>query len=824
MRFRALAIAVAVVGWTSSDWSLRAADEPRYLTPPQAIVDLLDAPPFPDAAVSPTRDTVALLHRRSMPPLSELAQPMLRLAGSRINARTNGPHRVPGIIRLSMMEVASGGEKSYALPAGTTAMPIGFSADGSLFAFAQVSADRITLWRLDARTAQARQVSDRPLNAAFGPPCEWLGEGLALVCSFVPSSRGTPPPVVDVPSGPNIQETSGKSAPIRTYQDLLTSAHDEALFDFYFTSQLGIVDAAKGAVSDLGQPGLVEELNPSPNGDYVLVSRLKRPFSWLVPAGAFPKDIEVWSRKGERVKMVADLPLADAVPMNGVRTGPRAVRWNASAPATLVWAEAQDDGDPKKSVPHRDRLMSLAAPFTNAPAELTKTEHRFQSISWGETGIAFVTEYDRPRRWTRTWALDPGSSSPRKLWDRSAEDAYSDPGTFVRRPGKDTLLQQGDTLFLSGVGSSPNGDHPFLDRLNAETLTAERLFQSDTDSYEAIVAVLDDEGRSVLTRYETATTAPNYFVRAINVPRQNGRNARTQTQNGARASQGAASTRRALTSYPNPAPQLQGIQKQRITYTRKDGVQLSAFVYLPPGYKTGEKLPMVLWAYPREFTDTNAAGQVRGSNHRFTIPSGASHLALLTQGYGIIDDPTMPIVGPGETANDTYIDQLVASAQAAVDKVVEMGVADRTRLGVGGHSYGAFMTANLLAHSDLFRAGIARSGAYNRTLTPFGFQNESRTFWEVPEIYGRMSPFYYANTINEPVLLIHGEADDNTGTFPIQSERFYMALKGHGATVRYVTLPYEAHGYQGRESVLHTVAEMLSWMDRYVKNTTTATQ
>jgi dipeptidyl aminopeptidase/acylaminoacyl peptidase len=190
---------------------------------------------------------------------------------------------------------------------------------------------------------------------------------------------------------------------------------------------------------------------------------------------------------------------------------------------------------------------------------------------------------------------------------------------------------------------------------------------------------------------------------------------------------------------------------------------------------------------------------------------------MLTQGYAIFDGPTMPIVGKGETANDTYVEQLVTSAQAAVDKAVEMGIADRDRIGVGGHSYGAFMTANLLAHSEIFRAGVARSGAYNRTLTPFGFQNERRTFWEVPQVYSRMSPFFYADKINEPILLIHGEMDDNSGTFPIQSERLFMALKGHGATVRYVTLPYEAHGYLARESVLDTAAEMLNWLDKWVK-------
>jgi dipeptidyl aminopeptidase/acylaminoacyl peptidase len=399
------------------------------------------------------------------------------------------------------------------------------------------------------------------------------------------------------------------------------------------------------------------------------------------------------------------------------------------------------------------------------------------------------------------------------LWDRKQEDRYGDPGSPVAKRGggggrfggggfggfgggeTSPVLQNGDDIYLTGTGASPEGDRPFLDRLNLKTLQTARLFRCEPKTYESVVAPLTPDGKRLLTRFETETTPPNYFVRDL-----------------------TASTKTAVTSFPDPQPQIRGVTREFVTYERKDGVKLSATLYLPAGYQKGQKVPVVMWAYPREFTDPGAAGQVSGSPYRFTTVSGASHLLLLTQGYAIFDNPTMPIVGPGETANDTYVEQLVASAEAAVNEVVALGVTDRDHIGVGGHSYGAFMTANLLAHSELFRAGIARSGAYNRTLTPFGFQNERRTFWEVPDIYAKMSPFWYANKINEPILLTHGEMDDNSGTFPIQSERLYMALKGHGATVRYITLPYEAHGYSARETNLHVITEMLNWMDKWVKN------
>ena len=809
----AIAIALALVASVALGQTRQQSTVSGYLMPPKVIVDILDAQPTPTVIVSPDRRTMALLDRFSMPTIAQLAEPIHRIAGTRINPKTNGrQQRTGSVFAITVKSIADGAERKITVPTGANISGVSFSPNGKRLSFLNTKENAIELWVADTATGQSRLVTatDR-LNATGGDPVDWLKDAATILVQLVPAGRGPVPAEPRVPTGPNFQENHGKAAPAATYEDLIKTNHDEVLFEYYFTSQLAIIDTATGRKTLIGKPGILENVTPSPNGEYILVSRLKRPFSRLVPMNGFPKEIEIWNRNGEVVKKIADLPSSEGVPINGVETGPRNVRWRPDQPATVTWVEALDGGDPKNKVPFRDKVVSLDSPFTGAPVEVAKTEWRFGGLSYTEKGIGLVSESDRATRKTRTWIIESGAQ-PRKLWERRQQDAYNNPGTpVVKRDsglrgfqggggfggfgvGAGLIQQQGDYIYLTGLGSSPEGDRPFIDRLDLKTLKTDRLFRCAEKTYESVVAPLDDDAKTILTEYETATDPPNYYVRDL-----------------------PSGTRRALTQFKDPARQLAGIQKQFVTYERKDGVKLSGTLYLPPEYKKGERLPMLMWAYPREFTDADTASQISGSPYRFTRVSGPSHLLLLTQGYAIFDNPTMPIIGEGETANDAYVEQLVASAEAAVNKVVEMGVADRDRIGIGGHSYGAFMTANLLAHSDLFRAGIARSGAYNRTLTPFGFQNERRTFWEVPQIYGKMSPFFYANKINEPILLIHGEADDNSGTFPIQSERLYMALKGHGATVRYITLPYEAHGYAGRESVLHTVAEMLNWMDKYVK-------
>ncbi|HVH71352.1 MAG TPA: prolyl oligopeptidase family serine peptidase, partial [Candidatus Dormibacteraeota bacterium] len=647
--------------------------------------------------------------------------------------------------------------------------------------------------------------------------------GKALLCQTIPVGRGPAPKPPAVPSGPRVQESFGKAAPVATFEDLLENEYDATLFDYYATSQLAIIDAESEKVTKVGAPEIFLVANPAPDGAHVLVSRIHRPYSYIVPAERFPRDVEVWDLTGHLVYKVATLPLQENVPIGGVPTGPRDIEWHPNKPATLVWVEALDDGDPKKKVKERDKVMWVEEPFTDRPAELTPTEKRFAGISFGERGdFAILRDFDRDTLRARAWFFNPQPTPDRAwtfhadkpnektlVWDLSTQDRYHNPGTPVVWPllnGYSPVMQQSSYIFLTGAGASPDGERPFLDRLDINTLEVKRIFQGEAKTYEEIVAMLSTGGTKLLTRRETPQDPPNYLIRD------------SVAFNSNFANPGSLTQLTQFTRYPDPTPELRAIQKQLVTYKRADGVDLSMTVYLPPDYKQGEHRPAVVWAYPLEFADASVAGQVSGSPYRFTTILGPSQLFFLLDGYVVLDGVSMPVVGNPETVNNTYIEQITSSAKAAIDKAAEMGVIDPHRVGVGGHSYGAFMTANLLAHSDLFRAGIARSGAYNRTLTPFGFQSERRTLWQAPEMYIKVSPFMFADKIKAPILLIHGEADNNSGTFPIQSDRMYRAIKGNGGSVRYVTLPDEAHGYSARESIEDVLSEMLQWFDKFVKN------
>ena len=791
-----------------------AMSQEKYRQPPADIVKILDAPLTPGVSLNPQHTLMVLIERESMPPISELAKPMLRLAGERLNPQTNGPFTLARNTGLTLKNVSDGKETRVDLP-GTADCNIGgpnWSADGTRFAFSVTRDNGIELWICDAKIAKARKVTEPILNATMGGPFDWMPDDRRLILHLIPDGRGQAPVAAKAPTGPVVQEVERQAkAPVRTYQDLLENPHDEALFDYYCTSQLAILDSQTGAITKLGSPAIYDAVNVAPSGKCMIVSHIVRPYSYLVPAGQFPDIVELWDASGKVIRELAKNPMRDTIPIEGVQTGPRGFTWQSNSSESdgdvLLWTEALDGGDPKNKVPHRDRVMRLGAPFQGDAVELLKTQHRFSGMNWFATeNLALVSEYDRDKRWRKTWIYDVSQATdpayqPRLLWDLSSQDRYNDPGrpiNTLNKRGRNVILVHNNSMYLSGGGATPKGDCPFLDRLNLDTLKSERLWQCTGENYESVSDLLNDDGSLVLTNYQSIKDPPNYFARDL-------------------AGKGKAD--RQLTNFPDPAPQLQGIHKELVTYTRDDGVQLSATLYLPPNYKmgSGERLPLIVWAYPREFNDAGTAGQVSGSPYTFTRIGGISHLFLLLQGYAIMDNATMPVVGDPETMNDTFIPQIVASAKACIDKAAEMGVADPERVGVGGHSYGAFMTANLLAHSDLFRAGCARSGAYNRTLTPFGFQSERRTLWEAPKSYVELSPFMYAHKINEPLLMIHGEMDNNPGTFPIQSERLYAAIKGNGGTARLVMLPYESHGYAARESVMQTLAEMIDWFDQYVK-------
>jgi len=771
----------------------------RYLEPPSAVARILDAPQTPAVSVSPTRDWLLLMERPSLPGIAEVAAPDLRLAGIRLDPRSNGPSRAPAYTSLVLRAVNATVERRVQLPPGRLG-DIDWSPDGKRFAFSVTTDQGLSLAIAEVTDGTSREIQGLRLNAANGAPCSWI-DSVSLLCRTVPASRGAPPARTVTPAGPVVQESEGRAAPNRTYQDLLRDQTDEALFDFYFTSQLVEV-RVDGSTRPLGSPAVYLDAAPSPDGRFLLVETVHRPYSYVVPINRFPVRFEVWDRVGAVVRLIADRSLQEEVPpsFDAVPVGPRSMGWRADQPATVQWVEATDEGDPRRRVATRDEVRLLAAPFTGQPATFFAAEWRVRQVQWTARGQAVVSESWNRTSMTRAWLLETGAQ-PRQLFERSSEDRYGDPGSFLTAvtPAGTRLIQtstDGRTAWLTGAGASPEGDRPFIDQFDLASGRTTRLWRSDAPYYENPVALIDPARGTVLALRESVTEPPNYVLRDLR-----------------------RKAVRQLTGFTDPAPEFAGVTRELITYPRADGIQLSATLYLPPGYRKEQgPLPFFFWAYPREFRSADAAAQVIGSPYRFTRPTGASHLFLLLAGYGVLDNPTMPIVAEaGKDPNDSYVEQLVAGAAAAVEKVVVMGVADRKRIGIGGHSYGGFMTANLLAHSDLFRAGVARSGAYNRTLTPFGFQAEERTWWQAQEIYTRMSPFTYADKVNEPILLIHGQDDDNSGTFPIQSERFYAALKGNGAKTRLVMLPGEAHGYRARESVGHTLAETIRWMDRYVK-------
>jgi dipeptidyl aminopeptidase/acylaminoacyl peptidase len=777
--------------------SMPVSAQEAYRLPPQDVVDILDAPPPPSVVVSPDHEWLVLAHRKSMPSIADMAQPMLRIGGRRINPMTNGSFSPPLTTGYSILRVSDGSERQVDLPYQDGWGSPDVSPDGSVFFTTRTTEEGIELWVGDLAAASARRLLGPMLNGARGGACSWMPDSESLLCHAVLEGRGSPPEAPTVPAGPVVQENLGLVAPVRTYQDLLENPHDEALYDYYMTSQPMLVDVSSGNVTSIGVAGVYAGLSVSPSGEYLLAERRERPYSYLVTDRSFPMDVEVWDRSGEVVARVADVPLRETVPIGGVESGPRNFDWMRGEDHTLVYVQALDGGDTRSPADVRDRVMLLDAPFAEAGRELIRTQYRYAGMGRGEGDLVLVYESDRSSRMRRTWKIDvSGEESAVLLFERSTEDRYGDPGspiTSTDTRGDRIIVQDGDWIFLSGPGGSDDGDRPFLDRFNIETGETERLWRAEVGTYEDILALLDDTGARVLTQRQTPTDFPNYFIRDM----------------------GSGSAEQ-ITFFDDPHPELSAVSKQLITYEREDGVQLSGTLYLPPGFTEGDVVPAVVWAYPREYANEDLAGQVRGSPYRFTRITGYSHLFFLTQGYAVLDGATIPIVG-GDVANDTYVEQLVSSAQAAVDVLVERGISQADKIGVGGHSYGAFMTANLLAHSDIFAAGIARSGAYNRTLTPFGFQSEQRTFWEAPDLYFEMSPFMHADKINEPMLMIHGIADNNSGTFPVQSERMYHALKGHGATVRLVMLPHESHGYRARESVMTALAEMIEWFDTYVR-------
>ncbi|MEM7725688.1 MAG: prolyl oligopeptidase family serine peptidase [Cyanobacteria bacterium P01_A01_bin.45] len=812
--------------------------EQTWKSPPEPINQILDNLPASKIILSPDRKWMVEWEWIPLPAISELTQPKLSLAGYRFNPETNSPlHYYPNCslkYRRISFDAASDidtevyqtthqttHQKTYQtvdLPKDARIGYIKWSDDSKKLAFTLTQANGLELWVLDVETGTTRRLTEPVLNGICGSPYSWLNKN-TLLCKCVPQERGEAPVKPLVPNAPLIKENFGEKRPYLTPTSLLQNSYDEDLFSYYLSSVLVKV-SLDGEQTVVTSPNLIYGASPSPDGNFILLKTLHKPFSYEVLAGSFPRKIQVIDSSGNFIYQVADLPTYEkpSTKRETVPTGRRRISWRGDVPSTLYWVEALDEGDPQKQVPFRDALYQLDFPFTDRPTLLWKSEYRFRGIYWGKENLALTVEGWYDTRKTRTWRIFPQQpeTSAKLLCDRSTEDKYSNPGTPLTKLNSYgyrvlRFALEGNNIYLNGYGASQKGVYPFLDKFNLETGEKERLWQCEDPYFEQIYYLLDDEVNTFITARQSKTEPNNYFL----CNRED--SSRIISSN---ISSNISSKKIAITNYQDKAPQLKGMTRELVQYNRCDGVKLRAKLYLPPTYKPERDgtLPTLLWIYPEEFKDSEFAGQSTIPENIFIRPGGrADVLYLLTQGYAILANPSLPIIGEGDAEpNDTYTEQLITGAQAAVNYLVERGISDPKRIGVGGHSYGGKNTVNLLAHTDLFQMGIARSGAYNRTLTPFGFQNEYRSFWEAKETYIQMSPFTHADKIKAPLLLIHGAGDDHHSTYPIQTERLYLALKGLGANVRYVSLPLERHSYQSREAVKHTLWEMVNWCNLYL--------
>ncbi len=784
---------------------LYAQDAVSYQTPPKDIADLLLAKPTPAVRIDSKAEWMLLSERNSYPTVEELGQPENRIAGLRLNPNNFSPSRQAFINNFSLKNIKI--DKEYpvtGLPANLLAGNTTWSPSETRIAFTNTTGSKVDLYVIDVATKKATKINRQPVNTVLGFAYTWLDDNTILYKATTQSGANAPKRPI-TPKGPTVQQNLGKAAPSPTFQDLIKSPYDEELFEFYATSQL--VQNKNGVETNIGKPGILSSFTLSPDKKYMLVRTVRKPFSYLVTAGGFPSTVTITDLSGKVVKVVAELPSAEGTPSGNDNTQnvPRAFDWRDDEPATITWAMPLDSGLIKKQVEYHDAVYALSAPFTGEEKELFKTKLRYAGTTWGDVSLALVQEISRTRQMGRVSRYNTANNTLETLYELNQTDAYNNPGTTVSTKNKfgRSVIQTTDNgtkmLMNNPVGSSPKGDLPFLAKFDLTTKKNEILWRSAEGNFETVEEVIDADKLVLFTRRETQTDVPNYFIRNLVLRVAD----------------------KPITHFSNPYPQLVGVTKEKFKYKRADGVDLTGDLYLPKGYNKDKDgpLPVVIWAYPREFNSAADAAQIRGSQDRFTTLSWSSPVFYVTQGYAVLDNAEMPIVsaGPDKKPNDNFVAQLKMNAEAAINTLADRGIGDRNRVAVGGHSYGAFMTANLLAHTNLFKAGIARSGAYNRTLTPFGFQNEDRTYWQAPQLYNDMSPFSYADKIKTPILLIHGEADDNTGTYPINSERLFAAIKGNGGTVRFVFLPYEAHSYRGKENLLHMLWEQNQWLDKYVK-------
>ncbi|RLD60358.1 MAG: S9 family peptidase [Bacteroidetes bacterium] len=774
--------------------------ESGYKLPPGNIVKIFDTPAIPSIYFIPFGEIGFEITYQKHQNLEQLSDPSEKLAGIELSKKLNAPMDMFPLKYIKIHNLKKNTITTVKLPENIKLRSYRISFDYKKLAITYETETGIKLIIADVSSGKSKIIKGIKINDIFEDTgIFWLNDNKTLLIKSIPENRGKAPKKPLIPNSPIIEETSGKTSTIRTYQNLLKDKFDEILFDYYFTSQLILLDTEKGTSKKIGNSAIYEDIDISPDNKYILLEKIKRPYSCMVPYYYFTKKYEIINMKGNLIKEIYERPLQDQIPIGGTYIGPRRFQWQPLKDASLIWVEALDEGNPKNKVDFRDKVMRFNAPFSDEPEEIFKIKQRYSWIDWSENEDELIYyEYDRDKLWQKGWLFKIGKDKSKLVYDLSINDNYNYPGYLVMKKTKNgywVFVKNNDYVyFINNKGATPDGNFPYLAKYNFQTKKKKILFKCQENFFETISGFIGKDFHKIVIRSENKKNPPNYFF----VDLRNGKKER-------------------ITNYPNPYPEITNLKKELVTYIRKDSISLSGELYFPANYKKGERLPLVIDAYPEEYTNRITAGQVDSTPNKFINFWGASIKYFVLQGYAVLSRASIPIVGNPETVNETFIEQTVGSVEAAINYLDERGIIDPKRVGITGHSYGAFMVANVLAHSELCAAGIAKSGAYNRALTPFGFQSERRTFWEAKDFYIKVSPFMFAEKIKAPILLIHGEDDDNSGTFPLQSKRFYQALKGNGATARLVILPYEGHGYSARESNLHVLSEMIEWFDKYVK-------
>ena len=779
-----------------------------YQKPSKSILDLADYERAPSVSMDTKKEYMLLSYRNTYKTLDDLNQDELRLGGLRINPTTNISSTVTYINNIKLRKIKDKNEIQVSgLPDNPRISNLSWSPDDRKIAFSNTTNSGVALWVVDVASAKAMQLTENNVNANLGNPFSWYNDNTSILVKMLPKNRTS---LLDekknLPTGPIVSNANGSVSQNRTYQDLLKNKTDELNFENILTAELYKVNL-NGEKTLFKTADMYAGETFSPDGNYIMITTIQKPFSYIVPLNRFPSKTVVYDLEGKEAKVVNQVPLNEIMPKGfmATRTGKRNMNWRNDEAATLYFVEALDEGNPENKVDYRDIVMQWKAPFNQEPTELLKTKQRFGGIIWGNSTTAIAMDQWYDTRNTKTYLFNPSATNqePKIISDRNSQDIYSDPGNYEttkNKFGKNVLAIENNHLFLLGSGYTKNGQFPFIDEFNLASLQTKRLYTSTyKDKKEDLLSIEDFKKGEVLVQIQSKNEYPNYYFRNIKKKNQ----------------------LTPITHFVNPFESIKNVSKEVIQYKRKDGVALSGTLYLPAGYDKvkKEKLPLLIWAYPAEYKDKNSAGQNNQNPNEFTFPYYGSFVYWVTKGYVVLDDASFPIIGEGTTEpNDNFITQLVDNAEAAINAVNALGYINKKKVAIGGHSYGAFMTANLLTHSNLFACGIARSGAYNRTLTPFGFQSEQRNYWEVPEIYNTMSPFMNADKMKTPLLLIHGEADNNPGTFTLQTERYFQALKGLGAPARMVILPKEAHGYAAKENILHLLWEQDQFLEKYLKN------